>query len=201
MTFGRALLVCLLLAACKETKTVKIGFGAGERTPIGFRCRDDLGKFLVVRAIDATRTLRFAVVIDFIGLGGLPTCRPSDIVAFCETHSCVPLADPPRVCFDLEGQVSLTDNAVQLTGQLLRSLEGTPIADDAPHDPVIIRAVATAQSCAELATAPVDSNQLVGCALSCPVQLGGVEGDVILDLPTLSDQCAASVVACAQGML
>ncbi len=198
-----ATLLVFLLVACSERRVVNLAFGAGNTLGVGFRCKDDLGHFLVLRALDRERNLRFSLLVDFIGLGGLPTCRTADIANFCQSHACAPLADPARLCIDLE--VSLAgdqETAVQALAALLKSLDGRVVTDDAPHAPVIIRAVASAQPCSELpgGTTP-DPLQLVGCATSCPVQLESVEGDILLDLPTLSDQCAASVVACATGTL
>src|SRR5262249_59177232 len=93
------------------------------------------------------------------------------------------------------------DDAVKAMGAVLADFDGETVSPNAPQQPVMIRAVATAQTCAELAGgAPYDTAQLMGCALSCPVQLGDISGDVLLDLPTLSDQCEAGVDACATGM-
>jgi hypothetical protein len=207
----RRVLFLLLLAGCKETNTIHLAFGAAAaastvRTPVGFRCKDDAGKFLPTRAVGAGRMFHVSVLIDFVDLGGgLPTCRPSDIARWCTDHACTPITDDPvhdRVCFDFDQQLGATD-AVKAMGDVLDQLDGRPVTDDAPQQPVIIRAVATAQHCSDF-TAPTtgfDTTQLVGCAMSCPVQLASVSGDVLLDLPTLSDMCEASVVACAQATL
>ncbi len=145
------------------------------------------------------------MLIDFIDLRGLPTCRPSDIARWCTDHTCAPITDDPahdRVCFDFDQQLGTSD-AVKAMGDVLAELDGRLITDDGPSQPVIVRAVATAQRCSDLAapTAGYDTTLLVGCAMSCPVQLQSVSGDVLLDLPTLSDMCEASVVACAQAAL
>jgi hypothetical protein len=182
---------------------VDLGFGSTSRTPIGFRCRDDTGRYLAVRAVEE-RTLRFALLIDFIRLTGLPSCRPGEIAAFCEeSGACAPLSSPARVCIPLEQTLLLGDEPlIAAIGSLLRGLDGTLITEDAPRGPVIVRAVATAQTCAELeGDAPVDLERVIGCAVSCPVQLDAIDGEVILDLPTLSDRCAAGVMACAAGSL
>jgi len=196
-------MLMLLLAACKETKEVTLTFGATGRIPIGFRCRDDNGRYLAARAADrAAGTVKLALLVDFIGMGGLPSCRPSEMAAFCQENHCTVLTDPPRVCFDLEASLGENEeNAVLTVGNLVRQLEGRAVTDDAPHGPVVIRAIATAQRCADLGGATVpDDARLVGCAVSCPVQLEGVSGDILLDLPTLSDRCAAGVTNCAHGL-
>ncbi len=198
--------LALLGMSCEETRRVNLTFGTSNtRVPLAFRCRDDTGRFLAARAVDRQEMkVKVALLVDFIGLGGLPSCRLSELASFCETHrSCTVLADPARWCLDLEAPLTAPDDAaVILVGELVRSLEGRLVTPDAPHDPVIVRAVATAQPCSELTgSTPVDVDRVVGCAMSCPVQLDGVDGDVLLDLPTLSDRCASTVVACAQGIL
>jgi hypothetical protein len=205
----RLVLVLGLLAGCKQVDTVHLAFGvtATVHTPVGFRCRDSTGKFLDARAVGAGRSFHVSILVDFIDLGGgLPTCRPSDIARWCTDHACAPITDDPahdRVCFDYDTQLGVGDDAVHAMGDALAQIDGTLITDDGPTRPVIVRAVATAQRCRDL-TAPTAAfavDQLVGCAMSCPVQLDSVSGDVLLDLPTLSDMCQASVEACAQALL
>jgi hypothetical protein len=196
------------LAGCSAVDNVHLAFGtsATVHTPVAFRCRDAAGKFLDVRAVGAGRAFHVAVLIDFIDLGGgLPTCRPSDLARWCTDHSCGPITDDPasaRVCFDFDQPLGAED-AVKAMGDVLAALDGKLVSADAPQQPVIVRAVATAQRCSELgaAGAAYDPAQLVGCAMSCPVQLAAVSGDVLLDLPTLSDMCEASVDACATATL
>ncbi len=206
----RTMLLLFLLAACKEHDTVHLTFGVGpanataaSATPVAFRCRDANGKFLPSRGVSG-RTFHAALLIDFIQLDGVPSCRPTDIARWCASHSCKVITDDPnaaRVCFEELVQLGPGDDAVKAMGQVLADFDGETVSSDAPQQPVIIRAVATAQTCAELAgAAPYDVAQLMGCALSCPVQLGDISGDVLLELPTLSDQCEAGVDACAAGM-
>jgi hypothetical protein len=204
----RRLALVAALAGCSAVDDVHLSFGITStlHTPVGFRCRDTAGKFLDARAVSAGRAFHVAVLIDFIDLGGgLPTCRPSDMARWCTDHSCGPITNDPasaRVCFDFD-QALGTGDAVKAMGDVLAALDGRLVSADAPHQPVIIRAAATAQRCSELAAAGAgyDTTQLVGCAMSCPVQLASVSGDVLLDLPTLSDMCEASVDACATATL
>jgi hypothetical protein len=201
---GRAAALAALLglafaAGCSDRRTVVIGFGEGPRTPIGFRCRDDQGRYLITRAV-SERHLRFSLLVDFVGLGGgVPGCRAGDIAGFCESHTCEPLAVPARVCIPFDVPID-GENPLALIGTLLFGLEGNLVTGDAPHEPVIVRAVATAQPCEDVpgATA-LDPERIIGCAVSCPVQLTGVEGEVLLDLPTLSESCGGGVLACATG--
>jgi hypothetical protein len=198
----------LLLASCKDVATVHLTFGA-QRTPLAFRCRDASQRILPVRAVDKNRVFRVAILVDFVRLGGVPGCRPSDIAQWCIGHGCTPITDDPahaRVCFDYErqlGTLASGDDALKAMGDALADVDGRMISDDAPHEPVLVRAVATAQPCSDFtgAEAVYDTTQLVGCAMSCPVQLDSVGGDVSLELPTLSDKCEDGVDACATGML
>jgi hypothetical protein len=135
--------------------------------------------------------------------GGVPSCRPADISRWCQDHDCHVISDDanaPRVCYDTSQALGSTGDSVHAMADLLAGLEGKLVTADAPHEPLIVRVVASAQSCAELAggTSYV-VDELVGCALSCPVQLDAISGDVLLDLPTLSDVCEAGVDACALG--
>jgi hypothetical protein len=192
----RRLVLILFLAACSgDTRTIDLAFGAGTRS--GLRCQDESGAFLIARAIDPGRILRFSVLVDFIDIGGVPMCRPGDIIDFCQTRDCAPL--PDRACFDVEPRtIPLGANALEVVAEMLRTLDGQLVTGDAPQTPVIIRAVATAQSCAEVpGITALDPGELIGCAWSCPVQLDSIEGDVVLDLPALSDRCSTSVTLCA----
>jgi hypothetical protein len=83
---------------------------------------------------------------------------------------------------------------------VIDSLAGTVITEEAPHEPVLVRLVATVQPCPELAaTASFDPDELVGCLVSCPVQLDGVD-EVFLGTPTLDSTCTEDlVIACASS--
>jgi hypothetical protein len=192
------LLALLAAASCSETRTIDLSFGAGDRTPLGFRCQDASGTFLALRALEPGRVVRFSLVVEFVGLDGVPSCRAGDIVDFCLEHGCEVLPGG-RVCTPVpERQLGLGENVVAVIGEMLRGLDGILVTADAPHGPVIVRAIATTQDCSALAgITALDPLQLVGCALSCPVQLESVEGEVSLDLPTLSEQCADAVLFCA----
>jgi hypothetical protein len=198
----RRVFLALLVAGCSgESKVIDLTFGGGTRS--GLRCTDDTGNFLIARAIDPGRILRFSVLVDFIGIGGVPMCRPGDILEFCQTRDCAPLPVPERLCIDLEARsIPLGGNVIDVATEMLRTLDGHLITADAPRTPVIIRAVATAQRCADVpGVTALDPDQLIGCAWSCPAQLDAVEGEVVLDLPAFGDRCAASVVFCATGNL
>jgi len=195
---SRALLIVLLaLGACTKENDIRLTFGDGPRIPLGFRCRDAQMRLLVQRAVTA-RILRFSVVTDFIGLeGGFPTCRLSQIVDFCADHACSPITDPPtRVCTEFEKQLGPTEEAIVALYQILSNLPDAPLIEDAPDQPMIIRVIATAQPCSQIAGG-FDTGQLVGCVFSCPLQPDQISGDVLLDLPAFNDNCEQAVLACS----
>jgi hypothetical protein len=192
--------VGLLLAACTQQRTAYVTFGDLEgatKAPLGLRCRDSTGKMLVWRGLSGV-TDRVSLVIDFVKLGGVPSCRTSELVTWCTDHDCAPLASG-RTCLSLETGVRLGDDGNEVALALIKNLPGTILSKDAPSEPVLVRAVETAQTCDEVATT-FDTTQLTGCALSCPVELDQVQGDVLLDLPALSEFCESTVDACATGL-
>lgn len=191
------LVLAISLAACEQHRTVTLLLGPDDKTlTAGFTCKDDNGDLL----LDATRvgnSFVFSLVFDTIDLGGSqPGCRGEELVDACDTKMCsrvhrfckqvtVPTMDPTTILAQLHGQLGHPD-----------------ILPDAPDDPVVVRAVATRQSCAEVlppdGTFPkLDADQAVGCAYSCPVILNDLNGSLGLALDTLDDQCAAEVHACA----
>jgi len=195
----------LLLVGCKETVTVNLTFGdTTPLPPIGFRCRDSANKFLPARAANL-RVFHVSMIVDYYALDGIPDCRPADMIKWCndKTHDCHVITDDPnapRICIDEDRTLGPGDDAVKAMADVLTALQGRLLTTDAPHEPLIVRAVATAQTCAELAGgAAYDVGKLVGCAISCPVQLDTVTSDVLLALPTLTDSCEAAVDACATG--
>ena len=45
----------------------------------------------------------------------------------------------------------------------------------------------------------VDCTKLMGCAYSCPVVLGEADGDIVLDIETIDEQCESYVEVCASS--
>src|SRR5262249_18427470 len=136
----------------------------------------------------AATEARFHLVIDVLAMApGAPTsCLPIGIAAWCtQNQSCLPVPAMRR-CLD----VDLSDGAAAYLGGTIGAEVETQLAglmpiEDAPHDPVLVRAVATTQSCAAVMALgpsdPFDRAQLVGCARSCPVTLDSVdELDLVL---------------------
>jgi hypothetical protein len=193
---GRALLL-LGAAACTEVHTVSIDLG--EDVPVGFQCVDGAGDPLALRALGGDGFAHTNIVVDYIRLGGVPSCLPTGILEWCRDHPCGPILEA-RSCQALPAIPlgSSLEEAAMNYRAVVESLEGTLISESAPREPVLVRLVATIQPCAELETGPgFDSADLVGCLLSCPVQLAGVD-EIFLGSPTLDTTCSEDlVIACA----
>lgn len=201
MRRGLAIVAALgALAGCERDHRVRILLGPDEDTLTrGFLCDDDDGMPLAARGV-AGGHLRFNLVVDLIALGGVPGCRGEELLAWCEAHTCAPIAPAAgRYCVPLDLVVDVA-NLPGIVDQLYAQLAAAPpIAADAPTAPVVVRAVATTQTCAEVADATDFAPEaLIGCAYSCPVQLDLVD-DVQLSLDTLSSRCEREVIGCANG--
>jgi hypothetical protein len=191
----------LALAACEERHTVTLLLGPNDTTlTAGFTCRDDAGALLVEQTRRGT-AYSFQLVFDTVDLGAtFPGCRGEELFAACTGRTCARIG---RYCMTVAlAQSDLGTPAAILTA--LHAQIGHPqLIADAPRAPVVVRAVATQQSCAELLPADgsyprLDANQAVGCAYSCPVVLDDLRGSLGMALDTLDDQCASQVRACAR---
>jgi hypothetical protein len=81
-------------------------------------------------------------------------------------------------------------------GAALRALP--PLFRDAPDGPVVVRAVASTEPCAQLeARGRFDVDGLMGCAYSCPVVLDDLDGSLRLGFATSEPFCAGAVRGCA----
>ena len=135
--------------------------------------------------------------------GSLPGCRGEELFAACGGGACeiVTRPDGTRYCEDItvsqaDVAAAMKDNFAPMLNSIRTQLQAQPITLDAPDDPVLIRSVATTESCAAVPAA-FDPTQLVGCAYSCPVQLDEVDGPVALSLDTLTRACEREVKFCA----
>ncbi len=197
----------LALAACQQAHVVTIQLGpSGETLTAGFACVQDADpmKLLAGRAIQPDGGLRFSIIVDVVTLGGqLPGCRGEELFAACGDGACeiVPRDDGTRYCRDIEVDqaaviAAINNDLVPLLDSIRTQLREEPVTLDAPDEPVLIRAVATTESCDALAP-EFDATRLVGCAYSCPAQLDEVDGPIALSLDTLTRQCEREVRACA----
>ncbi len=201
-------LAALAAAACERERSVQIRFGSGDGTlGLGFRCKDDAGTLLFARALVGSQ-LRFSVVFDLIGIGDtVPGCRAEEIAAACPRAADCPAlvvsADGRRACMELVIDPPFA-TPLDVLPRVLAALDGFEITDDAPAQPVIVRAVATTERCEPRLVEPqgdtyplLDPARALGCGYSCPLQLDTVEGSVALYLDALDDRCEAQVRACA----
>lgn len=199
----------LVLAACQQAHTVTLQLGPSDDTLTqGFTCVQDADptKLLAQRGFDpSTGELRFQIVVDVISLGGaLPGCRGEELFAACKdmgTCAIVPRPDDRRFCVEIvvdaaSVTAALNKNLAPMLASIRQQLQsGGAVTLDAPNEPVIIRAVATTETCNQIDSFAFDA--LVGCAYSCPVQLDDVDGTIALSLDTLSNMCEKDVRACS----
>jgi hypothetical protein len=176
----------------------------------------------------------FSMVIDFIELQGLPGCRGEEIVAWCEEHECKPMFGR-RWCQPVH--LEALDFRGVTPGDLLNLLAfvrdvinahtediydqlrmGDLFSRNAPDEPVIVRAVATLESCDDvmrpnatndgynpfnLSQGPTacepaaPAPELIGCAYSCPVLLDQVTTAVTLSIDSATARCEPVVRVCA----
>jgi hypothetical protein len=191
-----ALLIAAVAVACKseEVHHVTLKFARPAKVQRGFECRDATGRPLFDRLI--SNGGKGSVVVDYILLGGLPHCRPLQLVEWCRSHPC-PLDVMGRYC----APIVLPSDATSRVDALARALDdlsNTLVSRNAPEDYVLVRAVLTSESCDALAAgADFDAKRLVGCVYSCPVLLASVDGDPVLDLDATSLNCEDAVDGCA----
>lgn len=205
--------IATLLLACTVERQVALTFGETGEGLDGFMCKEPSGKFLLERAKDGDGGVRKgSLTIDFVRLGGVPGCRTGQLVKWCATHDCRPIATT-RACVpmsvpDFAPTIPREDlRAALLTA--LREAKETGVLNDAPDEFVIVRAVGSLEPCGALLPAAgaelpsFDKQQLLGCAYSCPVLLDRVqEGqDVYLGFETLTVQCEQGVRICSDGKL
>lgn len=222
---SRALRFSVLLALCASACTTHVNpvqlSLSTSRGPVPLLCREgtaplggpmmmgmmgmqgrDAGALLIARA----RTEGSArVVLDYFGItGGVPGCMADNFIDHC-SRNCCPALPAQRVCVDVPLADAATRTDRQLADDILNGLHGRVASSDAPDGYVYVRVVVTTETCAELeatdgGTRPeFDSEQLVGCAYSCPVVLDQVQGTLALGLPALGEQCGAVVDSCAHA--
>lgn len=210
-----AALAAIALAACQVEHKVKLEL-AGDAGSIshGFLCRTETslpdliaGDFLFERGHDpATGEVSFSMIVEVTSLGDvLPGCLPEEILGVCRSAADCPSA--ARVCAPLTvagprgKRLAMMNEAeaaafVSQLGAALKALP--PLLHDAPDGPVVVRAVASTDSCEQLAaTGRLDVDSLMGCAYSCPVILDDLDGSLRLGFATSEDFCASEVRGCA----
>jgi hypothetical protein len=193
--------ILVVLAACDEHRTITLELGPDDHTlTAGFACRAETGEPLIEHAHRGA-IYSFQLVIDTVELGDtFPGCRGEEVLAACGDHACSRIG---RFCTTIAlPEADITDQAAILAA--LHAQIGHPLLiADAPGNPVVVRAVTTLQSCADVlpvdATYPrLDPDQAIGCAYSCPVILDEITGSLGMALDTLDDHCAPQVHQCAK---
>lgn len=199
---------------CQTEHKVQLQLAGYGNISQGFLCRTETaqpglsaGDFLFERGHDrATGEVRFAMVVEITSLGDvLPGCLPEEILAVCREAGACPSA--ARFCAPLQAmgprgkrlaEMNEAESAafVSSLGAALRALP--TLFDDAPDGPVVVRAIATAESCEALAeTGRFATDGLLGCAYSCPVVLDTLDGALRLGFATSDPFCAPEVRGCA----
>ncbi len=195
-----AVLLALLLPACTRDNTITIELGKapvgnGLTVPIGFHCvSGDAG--LLERAIDTTKqVINFSVTVDFVAVEGVPSCRATELVNWCSTHTCQRVAGPQhRECVEFKDiPIPPGMDRREVMAARLAALKGRVLDLVPPEGTVLVRLSAAAQGCNE----PYQRDKLLGCAFSCPIVLDSVRGEVLLDLPSLPRMCEPAVWTCA----
>jgi len=195
-------LVLLMVLGCERTHDVSIRLGPDDKSvTTGFQCRRADDTFIGDIALVGDR-LKFNVVVDFIDLGGgVPGCRGEELVKTCKQPGACTIATTTRYCAPLDLPVALIGQAdqKQLIGLVHDQLVAQgAITTDAPNGPVLVRAVATTESCAAITPGHAFTpDQVIGCAYSCPVVLDEIGGPIGLSLDVLDDHCEAQVKVCA----
>jgi hypothetical protein len=202
----------IVFAGCgEEHRSITLRLGPDDQTiSQGFKCLEEVGATaLAARGYTATGPNRgdfvANLVVDFIVLDGVPSCRGEEILAWCGDHACEPAIEQVRFCARVELLDMTLDEIINNTRlpEIYADLrDAGPITTDAPDGPVIVRAVATTQSCAQLQAVggvypAFDRTALIGCAYSCPLLLDEVDGDVQLSFDAIGICRLPEVEICA----
>jgi hypothetical protein len=200
-----AVLFCALGGACQRDDTIRdvtelVVLRSGI-TQSGFGCMDANGNPFF--AHDTTGSV--TVVVDFFAFSGfdgsVDFCPGGGLPASCQMFSCQ-LLPGTRWCTQI--RIDAADHsAVDVATEVEDALHGMVVSPNAPSGNVLVRVVATAQPCEDLAAGQdLDCTKLVGCASTCPFDPQASAGPQPLELITSTAQpgaCAAAVLACASA--
>lgn len=195
-------LVALTASACTEKRDVHLAFArAGDGYYRGFRCIDlDAAQPgpLWQRAFDQENwVVRISLVVDLISLGGTPDCRPSQLRDWCDENGCDALLDN-RACISMDVEMPPPSSFEDQLHLAIEGLSGIPLIENTPDEPVLVRVVATAETCDQIAAdGSFVEDSLVGCMYSCPALLDEQTQDLILDLDVDGTHCEEEIIACA----
>jgi len=206
-----SLALSVLLAACAVQHDVPLEIvGLDRGRPDGFGCRapSAMGGGPLLTELVAPSFLPCAMscaagvcrtqayVFDFVEVSGVPSCRGSALVDWCNVPGQCHVA--ARRCFDVDACVGGSSLATAMSVEAgLRAASGGVVLDSPPSGTVLVRVVGSAQSCADIVAGGITRNDVFGCAYSCPAQLDAVQGAVQLDLDTFDAECGALVYGCS----
>jgi hypothetical protein len=186
----------LLVLACTEKREISLHFPTNWQGYYqGFRCTEpDEGpahnKAITEDGWDMN------LIVDFVSLGGLPSCRFQELVDWCEDGECsATLVERRCIRFPIPGieREGFRESLEQAIGQL----DGEIVAN-APDYPLIVRIVATVESCEEaLVSTELREEDLIGCMYSCPTRLDDQMGPLVLDLDANGTSCWDTLTWCA----
>ena len=204
MRWAAVTLGLLTAAGCEaEVRHVELVLGSvtmpDEQAPRGFDCTDESGRLMACRVYDVDPPT-LSVVVDIIPLGGVPRCRPTALEGWCAdpTHDCSPDLDR-RTVFEVE--VDAERNLLRAVEVAREALSGQRLSNPLLEDPVIIRATLVAGTEADVQAQgeAFACETLMGCVYSCPVVLGGFEGEIPLELDASNGRCMEEVHRCANN--
>ena len=186
-----ALLLWLASSGCGE-RVQRVQLELVQGVPGPLRCVDTQGAPLLLRARD---TGLASVVVDLLRLPTSQFCSASELVRTCAAGDCEVLPEMRRcVPLGVYPELEQGEALEAIDAELKREAE--VLIERAPGGPVVVRAVLRASDCAGLpeVEAPFEKNTLLGCGVSCPVDLGQHTGALPLDLPVLGTECSLSEV-------
>jgi hypothetical protein len=205
----RRALPLLLAAACAQHRETTVTFGSTGEGLDGFLCRDSSNTMLLDRLGTDAGTASASVIVDIVGIeNGQPGCRTAQLIKWCSEHTCAPMPKL-RFCESVNLPTGVTGSMREdiraKVREGLKSLSGTEVIQDAPDAFVLLRVVATRQSCDEVkgdgtVLPDLDPMQLVGCAYSCPTLFDRAD-EVFLGFETLTASCEQGVRICASNEL
>jgi len=205
-------LIAIAVAGCHRTNDLELQLGPKpDQLSQGFQCKDpsDPSSYLFQRAITVsgtTYTMQYSLLVDVIHLRGVvPSCAGEDIVAACPDATACP-TDADRVCLDF-GPITFDHlpNKDEVTARIISEFDAHrgALYDNAPDGPVFVRVIAFVHDRCTAGIPAFATDNVVGCAFSCPEVLDDISGTLTVQLQLLTplattDACDAAIVACAQ---
>lgn len=195
------------LSTCARTRTASVSIAGPARYDL-LACVDNNSARvpLVTRAV-ANGSITF--VADFFQTQIGINATSEVLLRLCSTGNCEPLPNR-RATFTVGmSDVSLPPNPTLLDWghAISAALNRWPVTDNAPDGLIIMRLVATTQPAGALVQLDstgryprLETDSLIGCTISPPVDFDAISSTVYLSLPAFGTPCVLPQVAlCAQG--